>query len=46
MITLNKTKKSKYLVYVGWGLTLFTDNYNDMYDIRQQYGNEITIKGI
>ena len=46
MITLNKRKNSKYLVYVGWALTLFTDNYNDIYDIRQQYGNEITIKGI
>ena len=40
MIRVNCNKKSKFIVYVGWGLQLFADNYNDVTNVIRQYGNE------
>lgn len=46
MITLEKKKNSKYIVYVGWSLILYTNNLNDIQNIKNNYNNFITYNKI
>ena len=39
MIRMNKTKKSKFIVTVGYGLTFFCDCMRDVVEIQHAYGN-------
>lgn len=40
MTRVNKTKTSRYIVYVGWGLTLYADTIQDVNNIIFAYGCE------
>ena len=47
MVSTYKTKKSKYMVYVGWELVYFADTYTDATNIilnNKEY--QCTIKSI
>ena len=39
MVRMNSNKKSKYIVYVGWALQFFADDYNDIINIMRAYGS-------
>ena len=38
MTRLNKVKSSKYIVYVGYGLTFYCDSLNDVNNVKFAYG--------
>jgi len=40
MVTLNKTKKSKYVIYIGWALKVYAEYQNETNDMIYKYGRE------
>lgn len=40
MLRDKKTKTSKYIVYIGWELSRFADNMNDINNLVHLWGQE------
>lgn len=47
MVTVSKTKKSKYQINIGWGLVLYATHRNDVTETERRYGaGKVSIKRI
>ena len=40
MLTFSKNKKSKFIIFIGWGGKYYTNTINDINNLKQTHGNE------